>query len=331
MSTDRPLRIFALNGSRDFGAGVAARLNIALSPHEERDFEDGEHKARPLEGVRGADVYVVHSLHGDDARSASDKLCRLLFFCGAARDAGAGSVTAVVPYLCYARKDRKTKARDPVTTRYVAQMFEAVRVDRVVTLEVHNLAAFQNAFRCPTEHLDARRLFVDHLRPDLAGEDIVVVSPDAGGAKRAEAFRRTLAEALDRDIASAFMEKYRSRGVVSGEALVGDLEGRTAIILDDLIASGGTMLRTARKARAQGARRVFAVATHGLFVEGANEAMADAAFDRVLVTDSVPPFRLSDPAARAKLSVVSAAPLVGEAIARMRAGGSLVDLLGIES
>jgi len=331
MSSDRPLRLFALNGSRDFGAGVAARLNLDLASHEERDFEDGEHKARPLENVRGADVHVVHSLHGDDRQSASDKLCRLLFFCGAARDAGADSVTAVAPYLCYARKDRKTKARDPVTTRYVAQMFEALGVDCVVTLEVHNLAAFQNAFRCAAEHLDARRLFVDQLRPELAGEDIVVVSPDAGGAKRAEAFRRTLAAALDRDIASAFMEKYRSRGVVSGEALVGDLDGRTAIILDDLIASGGTMLRTARKARAQGARRVFAVATHGLFVEGANEAMADAAFDRVLVSDSVPPFRLTDTAARAKLSVVSAAPLVGEAIARMRAGGSLVDLLGIES
>src|SRR5512135_3205205 len=140
-----PIHLFALNASRAFGERVAQRLGMPLSPHEERDFEDGEHKARPLASVRGADVFVIQSLYGEPGQGVNDKLCRLLFFIGALRDASAGRVTAVVPYLCYARKDRKTQARDPVTTRYVAALFEAVGTDRVLTLDVHNLAAFQNA------------------------------------------------------------------------------------------------------------------------------------------------------------------------------------------
>lgn len=148
------LMLFALDASRDFGEAVSRELGTALAAHEEREFEDGEHKSRPLVNVRGRDVYVMQSLYGDAKQSVNDKLCRLLFFLGALRDASAARVTAVVPYLGYARKDRKSKARDPVTTRYVATLFEAVGTDCVVTLDVHNLAAYQNAFRCRTEHLE---------------------------------------------------------------------------------------------------------------------------------------------------------------------------------
>ena len=145
------LLLFALGATRPHGDAIARRLGLELSPHEEREFEDGEHKSRPLISVRGRDVYVIHSLYGDREQSANDKLVRLLFFLGALRDASAGRVTAIVPYLAYARKDRKSKPRDPVTTRYVASLFEAVGTDRVVTLDVHNLAAFQNAYSpgCP--------------------------------------------------------------------------------------------------------------------------------------------------------------------------------------
>lgn len=319
--------IFALEGTRDFGRSVAEWLGTVLAEHEERDFEDGEHKARPLESPRGRNVYVIHSLYGDSLRSANDKLCRLLFFCGAVRDSGAASVTAVTPYLCYARKDRKTKAFDPVTTRYVAEMFEGARVDRVVALEVHNLAAFQNAFRCSTEHLDARQPLIGALLPYLDDEPVTVISPDAGGVKRADAFRQALSARTGQDVGSAFMEKYRSEGVVRGETLVGRLQGSVVVILDDLIASGGTMLRTAKQARAQGATGVIAVATHGLFVDQAREVFADPAFDRVLVTDSVPPFRLSGSAAETRVSVVSVTPMVCEAIRRLETGGSLIELL----
>src|SRR5512144_1688636 len=155
MSNDE-LMLFALEASRPFGEAVSRALGTPLSAHEARTFEDGEHKTRPLVNVRGRDVYVVQSLYGDAAQTVNDKLVRLLFFIGALRDASAARVTAVVPYLAYARKDRKSKSRDPVTTRYVAELFEAVGVDRIVTLDVHNLAAYQNAFRCRADHLEAQ-------------------------------------------------------------------------------------------------------------------------------------------------------------------------------
>jgi ribose-phosphate pyrophosphokinase len=302
---------------------------MQLSPHEERSFEDGEHKARPLENVRGRDVYVVQSLYGDGSQSVNDKLCRLLFFVGALRDAAAAHVTAIVPYLCYARKDRKTKFRDPVTTRYIAALFEAVGVDRVVTLDVHNLAAYQNAFRCAAEHLEARMLFVDHFAPLLREEEAIVLSPDEGGLKRADAFRRALSSALGRQIPSGFMEKRRSGGVVSGETLFADVKGRTVLIIDDLISTGTTLLRAAQATREHGAKGVYAAASHGLFIGRANQLLTDPALCEVVVTDSVPPFRL-DPNAQQKLVVLDAAALFAEAIRRMHEGGSVVELLGPE-
>jgi ribose-phosphate pyrophosphokinase len=141
--------------------------------HERRDFLVAD-----INFDNGADVFVIQSLYGEPGESVNDKLSRLLFFAGALRDASAGRVTVMAPYLCYARKDRKTQTRDPVTTRYVASLFEAVGVDRVVTIDVHNLAAFQNAFRCRTEHLEARPLFARHLAKTCADDDLVVLSPD---------------------------------------------------------------------------------------------------------------------------------------------------------
>ena len=319
--------LFALGAGRELGERVAARLDLPLAAHEERGFEDGEHKARPLVAVRGRDVYVLQSLHGDAGESPNDKLCRLLFFLGALRDAGAARTTAVCPYLCYARKERKTKPRDPVTSRYVATLFEAVGTDRVVTLDVHNLAAFQNAFRCRTEHLEARLLFVAHFAPLLAGRAVTVVSPDAGGVKRAERFREALARTLGREVGIAFLEKQRSEGVVSGEAVVGEVAGRTAVILDDLIATGTTLCRAARACRERGAVEVHAAATHGLFMGGAPELMAEPSLARIVVTDSVPPFRLDPARARERLVVLEVAPLLAAAIERLHDDGSIVELV----
>jgi ribose-phosphate pyrophosphokinase len=320
--------LFALDSTREFGKKVALQLGLPLSPHEEQDFDDGEHKSRPLANVRGRDVFVVHSLHSDAAQSVNDKLCRLLFFIGALKDASAASVTAVVPYLAYARKDQKSKPRDPVTTRYVARMFEAAGTDRVVTMDVHNLAAYENAFRCVTEHLGANGLFVEHFVPLLANSEAVVVSPDAGGIKRAERFRQRLAAALGRPVAAAFAEKHRDGNVLSGELIVGDVQGRRAIILDDLISTGSTIARTVKACRSLGATSVYAAASHGLFVGEASQLLADDAIDGIVVSDTVPPFRLGKGKARAKLTVLPAAPLFAEAIRRIHEGGSIVELLG---
>jgi ribose-phosphate pyrophosphokinase len=321
------MQVFSLNCGRDYGEKVARYLGTALSAQEEREFEDSEYKIRPTVNVRDADVYVIQSLHGDPERSVDEKLCRLLFFIGALKDASAGRITALVPYLCFARKDRKTKSRDPVTTRYVAALFEAVGTDRVVTIDVHNLAAYQNAFRCRTDHLEAAGLFAEHFAARLGEAECVVVAPDAGGVKRADRFRDVLSRATGKPVDTAFMEKIRSLGVVRGGTLVGDVEGKTAIIIDDLISSGTTMARTAEACLKQGATGVHAAATHGLFVGEANRLLAGPELERVVVTDTLPPFRLSAELRANKLVVLDAARLFAEAIKRIHTGGSIVELL----
>jgi len=323
----RDFCLFALRESDDLGAATAAALGRQLAAHEEREFEDQEHKIRPLENVRGADVFVLHGLHSGPKQSPNDKLCRLLFFIGALKDAGAGRVTAIVPYLCYARKDRRTKPNDPVTTRYVASLFAAVGTDSVVTVDVHNPAAFENAFHCPTVALTAAPLFVGHVKALAKPEEkLCVISPDPGGTKRADIFHEALETALGRPVAKGFAEKRRSAGVLSGDLFVGDVEGATALVIDDLISTGGTQVRAARAARRAGAKRFLALVTHGLFMPGAEGAVLDPAIDRLIVTDAVPPFRLTK-AAAAKVDILPMAPLLAEAIRRLYDGESLADLL----
>ena len=324
--SDRELCLFALHGSDELGSAIAAALGRPLAAHEEREFEDAEHKSRPIETVRGADVFVLHNLHTGPEQSANDKLCRLLFFIGALKDAGAARVTALTPYLCYARKDRRTKPNDPVTTRYVANLFEAVGTDSVVALDVHNPAAFENAFRCPTVALTAAPLFVDYAK-GLAQEKLCVISPDPGGTKRADLFHEALQAALGHPVGKGFADKRRSAGVVSGDLFVGEVEDATALVIDDLISTGGTLLRAARAARRAGAKRVLAFVTHGLFMPGAEGMLKDSAIDRIIVTDTVPAFRLGDAAARAKVDILPVAPLLAEAVRRLHAGDVLTDLL----
>jgi ribose-phosphate pyrophosphokinase len=325
--TLNPPCLFALHTSRSWGQAVAAELGTELAPHEERAYEDGEHKARPLASVRGRDVFVLHSLYGDTAQGVNEKLCRLLFFIGALKDASAASVTAVVPYLPYARKDRKTKLRDPVTTRYVAALFEAVGTDRVVTLDVHNLAAYQNAFRCRTEHLEAAGMFARHFASRLGSRPVVVVAPAAADMRRTEQFRRRLASALRRPVAAAFADDESAELTMPADLIVGEVGGRCAIVIDDLIGSGTTIAQTVRACRAHGAAEVYAVATHGLFVGEAAQELAEPGLDGIVVTDSIPPFRLPDGPVRAKLRTLPTAALFAAAISRMHAGGSLAELL----
>jgi ribose-phosphate pyrophosphokinase len=308
--------LFSLDPDCTFAPALAAELDESLAAHEDRGFDDGERKLRPLVDPRGSDAYVICSLHGGPQDSPHDKLFRLLMFSGALREHGARRVTAVVPYLAYARKDRQTKPFDPVTLRYVAQLFEAAGVAQLIVLEAHNVAAFQNAFRCTTVHLQAHRVF-DAAAAELARDGpLAVVSPDPGGVKRAQLWRESLEEQLARPIGFAMVDKRRSAGLVSSSNLVaGDVAGMTVLLLDDLIAAGDTMKRAAQAVRHAGAREVIACAAHGLFVGSAAETLADPSIATVMVTDSVPPFRL--PAigpVRRKLRIVSAVPLFAQAI-----------------
>jgi ribose-phosphate pyrophosphokinase len=309
-------RLFALGSSRAYGERIAAQLGIALSDHEEHDFEDGERKARPSAEVRGRDVFVVDALYGEPKQSVHDKLCALFFFAAAVKDAGAACVTAVVPYVCYTRQDRKVEPGDPVATRYVAQLFEASGIDRVITIDVHNPAAFANAFRRPTESLAASPLFAQHFATRLAGADVAVVSPDIGGLKRAETLATALARLMDRKVPATAIRKHRVDHVLDDDTDVEEVGGRFVIIVDDVIGTGSTVLRAARACRRGGAAKVFVAATHGLFVGAAQAVVADPAVDRFVLTDTVPPFRVDPELARRKIELLDSIPLAAEAIRR---------------
>lgn len=307
--------LFALDpADTAFTQALAADLDVNVSAHEERRFDDGEHKLRPLVDPRGEDVYVVHSLHGGPADSPHDKLVRLLMFIATLRDHGARRVSAVVPYLAYARKDRQTKPHDPVSLRYVAQMFEAVGTAQIMVLEAHNTAGYQNAFRIPTLHLEARHALYAAVRPLLGGGPLVVASPDPGGTKRAQLWREDLETQLGRAVGFAMVDKRRSAGVVSGlQVVAGEVEGATVLLFDDLIATGETLHGAALALRHHGARRVVACAAHGLFVGDAGRALFTGAIEQVVVTDSVPAFRLSE-AQRAVVLTAPCAALFAQAI-----------------
>lgn len=320
------MALFALDATRAYGQQVASYLGIGLAAHEERIFEDGEHKSRALQSVRGRDVYVLQSLYQDATEGVNDKLVRLLFFLAGLKDAHAGCLTAVIPYLAYARKDRRTKLRDPVTTRYLAQLLESMGVNRVMAMDVHNIAAFENAFRVPVDHLEAGPLFVREFCRHIGDTEVVVVSPDAGGYKRAERLRELLAGEFRNAPGMAFMEKKRHDDVISGGTLIGEVSGRIALIVDDLISTGSTLGRAAIACHEAGASAVYATVTHGLFTGDASQVLAQAPLDRLFVADTVPPFRLDAGILQNRVTVVPTAPLVGEAIRRLHLDDSLGEL-----
>lgn len=319
------MKLFALSASQAFGEAIAREIGKPLAEMEERGFEDGEHKARPLEDVRGADVYVIQSLHGGPDESPNDKLCRMLFFIGTLKTNGAARVTAIIPYLAYARKDRQTKPRDPLTARYVAELFEAIGTDRVVSMEVHNTVAFQNAFRCEALALDTRGVLLDSAAQLVSEHQVCVASPDPGGVKRAQLFREALERKVGRAVGFAFIDKRRSAGVVTGELVAGSVENARVLVIDDMIASGGTMVRAARSFLKAGATGVWALAAHGLFTSGADAALADSSISGWITTDTVPHFRLSADHA-AQVRCISAAPLFAEAIRRLNRDESVIEL-----
>ena len=324
--TARPL-LFALSESGELGREICRTSGCKFAALEEREFEGGEFKLRPLVPVRDETVYVVQSLGGAAGRSASERLVRLLFLALGLRDAGAARVVAVIPYLAFARKERRTQPRDPVNSRYVAQLIEAARVDRVIALDVHDPAAFDNAFRVGADLLTARPLLVEHFARTLrADEKLAVASPDVGGIKRAQLLRERLAARLGRDIEMVFVEKRRARGIVSGGLVCGDTAGRTVVVIDDLCSTGGTLVRAANALREAGARSIHAAFTHAPLAEGLTVLAGAAAIDSVVLTDSVlaPGSLPAQP--RGKFIVLPAAPLLGEALRRLAEHRSLSDL-----
>ena len=323
--------LVALSESGDLATAIAKESGLPLIPIEERPFEGGEFKLRPLESVRGRRLFVLQALAGTDEAPASSRLVHLLFLLLGLRDAGADSTVAVVPYFPFARKDRRTQIRDPVTSRYVAELLEAAHADCIIGLDVHNPAAFDNACRVPTIHLTALPLMVDHFaRLSVAADTgVTVVSPDVGGIKRAQIFRELIGRAHSREIGLAFIEKRRAQGKVSGGALAGEVAGRPVIIIDDLCATGGTLIRAAETCRRAGAAACHVAVTHTPLAAGLAALLASEPVTSITTTDSVAiPFPAThSPPRSGKLITLSVAPLIGRTLARMITGKPVAPLL----
>jgi ribose-phosphate pyrophosphokinase len=329
MPSARAPGLISLGESRELASAVAHAADLALVALEERQFAGGEFKLRPLESVRDRELFVLQSLAGTAEAPVSSRLVRLLFLLQGLRDAGA-RCTVLVPYLAFARKDVRTQLRDPVNSRYVAELIEAAGPSRVVGLDVHNPAAFDNAFRIPTDHLSALPMMVDHLASRfLGGASVTVVSPDVGGIKRAQILRERLSARLGRAVEIAFVEKRRANDVVSSGALAGNVNGREAIVVDDLCATGGTLIRAAEACRRAKALTVHVAVTHAPLFEGLEALLAAEAISSVIVTDSVAapyPSMLAS-SAPDRLTVLSIAPLFGQAIRRTLDGKTMAPLL----
>lgn len=319
--------LFALNASRTIGEQIADSLELPLADHEEREFSDGENKTRPLTRVRNQPVTIIHSLYADGQQTINDKFCRLLFFIGAVKDAGAATVCVAIPYLAYARKDRRTKFQDPLSQRYVLQLLESMGATSLITLDVHNPAAFENAARIAVLHLQALDLLCQRIDLTTQGEDLVIVSPDTGGVKRATEFIDNLSRRRGISIPLAHVDKRRSQDKISGAGLTGEVRGRTAVIVDDMISSGTTARRAIEQIHRQGARRIVVAASHCLNRQSAERLLDETPLQQLLTTNTVDMTEdLSDPRAdnistaqttpsQPRLETLSVAHLIADAIA----------------
>ncbi len=320
--------LVALAETEALGLAISKAVGIDRVPIEDRKFEPGEFKLRPLASVRDRSLFVVQSLAGSADASVSQRLLRLLILLFGLKDAGAARTIAIIPYLAFARKDRRTQPRDPVTIRYVAQLLEASGVDQIIALDVHNPAALDNAFRIPVDHLSAIPMFVDYIAGQLPDARITVASPDVGGVKRAQIFRELLERRLGSVVDFAFVEKRRTGDVVSSGRVVGEVINRDVWVLDDLCASGGTLIRAANAMHAAGARAVHVAFTHAPFAAGLAALAADPAIARIVFTDSVgSALQPQRGTSERRFQTLPIAPLLAEAVSRLVSGRPLAPLL----
>ena len=309
-SSGLPL-VFGLDDPHSMAGVIAACCEAEAGALEIRDFSDGEFKIRPLTDPYGRQVWVVAGLFGDARRSPQDRLCMLLCFVSALRDHGARSVTVVAPYLPFARKDRRTQAFDPITTRYVAQWFEAAGADALITIEPHNFAAFDNAFRIPARAVSAHRVLLAAALEAAGDTELVLASPDPGGIKRAQLWREAVESSTHRPVGFAMLDKRRRAGEMEGAfAVCGEVRNATVLLVDDLIATGATLARACRALVSAGASRVIVAAAHGQFLERAADLLDAAGIDALLVTDSLPSARLAGHRLRERVTIASAAPIL---------------------
>jgi ribose-phosphate pyrophosphokinase len=313
------LMVFSGRSHTDLAQQIAEQLGVELGEVERSTFANGETYVRYAESIRGADVFIVQT----GCEPIDRNLMELLFMIQAAKLASAKRITAVIPLYPYARQDRKAKPREPISARLVADMLQLAGADRVLTMDLH-AGQIQGFFTSPVDHMTAVPLFARHFRDlGLTGENVVSVSPDAGRAKQAVRF----AEMLDAEF--ALMHKSRpAHDVVEVTEVTGRVRGKTAILGDDVIMTGGTILANVRALKEHGVEDVWVFATHGLFCDGALEKFDDPDIKGIVVTDTVPIDPLQKPE---KMTVLPVAPLLAETIMNVFADDSVSAIFGGEN
>jgi ribose-phosphate pyrophosphokinase len=306
------MKIFSGNANVDLAKAICAFLSVPLGAAVVKRFSDGEINVDIGENVRGADVFIVQPT----CPPVNEHLVELLILMDALKRSSANRVTAVLPYYGYARQDRKVLPRAPITAKLVADMLTAAGVSRVLTMDLH-AGQIQGFFNIPVDHLYAAPVMLDYIRANW-GNDIVFVSPDAGGVERARAFAKRLHASL------AIIDKRRS-GPNESQVMniIGDVDGRTAVLLDDMVDTAGTMTQAAAALNAARAKRVLACATHPVLSGPAIGRLERSEIEQLVVTDTIP---LGEKASCAKIRVLSVAVLLGEAIKRIHFNDSVSSL-----
>lgn len=318
VGSEKQLMVFSGRANPTLATAIAANLGTELGPVTLKTFSNGEVYCRYDESIRGADVFIVQPICGNPLTGigTNDALMELLVMIDAAVGASAHRVVAVAPWYGYSRQDKKSAAREPISARVVAHTLEAVGVDRVLTMDLH-AGQLQGFFGIPVDHMTALMMLADHFSG--LEDDLVIVAPDAGRVKLNKQFATRLGAGL------AILDKERPQQQVAQISnVIGDVRGKTAIIVDDMIDTAGTLRAAGEAVVSAGAKRVFAAATHPVFSGKAFENLAVSPFERIVVTDTIP----IDVCAPANVEVVSTAPLLADSMQRIFTDDSVSAVFG---
>jgi ribose-phosphate pyrophosphokinase len=318
------MMVFGGRCSTDLAAKIASKLDLDVGQVTLKTFEDGEVYCRYEESIRGADVFLVQSTcaNGQNGMTPNDALMELLMMADAAQGASAHRIIAVMPWYGYARQDKKSAPREPISARVVAKCLEQVGVDRVLTMDLH-AGQVQGFFHIPVDHMTAMPMLTQWFTDqDQGSEELVIVSPDAGRVKSARNFARKVGSHW------AVMEKERpAQQVAEIGYVVGDVKGKTAVLVDDMIDTAGTLCAAAQTVMDEGAARVIACATHGVFSGPAFERLDDSAIERIVVTDTIP----LRPGAPDNITVLSTAGTFADSIRRIFTDDSVSEIFAGEN
>lgn len=322
LGNEKRLMLFSGRANRELGARIASKLAVELGGVDLKTFANGEVYCRYEESVRGADVFIVQPTCSNavEGMTTNDTLMELMAMVDAAVGGSAHRVIAVTPWYGYSRQDKKSAPREPISARLVARMLEAAGIDRLLTMDLHS-GQIQGFFQKPCDHMTALFMLTQYFN-DLGLEGLVVVAPDAGRVKLNKQFAAKLGADL------AILNKERpAQQVAEIGYVIGDVAGKTALLVDDMIGTAGTLAAAARAVREAGAKRIYAAATHGNFSGRAWENLAAADFEQVVVTDTIP----LPPGAPEVVRVLSCADLLTNSIRQIFTDGSVSDVFGGEN